>query len=118
MQLDQDLSYITERILAMSFPAEDFEAQFRNPMTEVPSAAMLWIRCQVQRFLRNKHPMHHRVYNLCKEKSRRCFIRLWMSNLSASYQLDAFYECCHRHSATFTAMANLGSPSMTTLSVP
>ena len=90
------------------------QAQFRNPMTEVPSAA-LWIRCQVQRFLRNKHPMHHRVYNLCKEKNRRCFISL--SNLSASYQPDAFYESRHRHNATFEAI-DPGSPSMTTLSVP
>eukprot|EP00435_Cladocopium_sp_Y103_P011094 s848_g2.t2 len=54
----QDLAYISERILAMSFPAQDLEAQFRNPMAEV------------QRFLRSRHPKH-RVYNLCKEEGRR-----------------------------------------------
>lgn len=55
---DLDLAYISERILAMSFPAQDLEAQFRNPMAEV------------QRFLRSRHPKH-RVYNLCKEEGRR-----------------------------------------------
>ncbi|CAK9084441.1 unnamed protein product [Durusdinium trenchii] len=55
---DLDLAYISGRILAMSFPAQDLEAQFRNPMAEV------------QRFLQSRHPQH-RVYNLCKEEHRR-----------------------------------------------
>ena len=67
---DLDLAYISERILAMSFPARDLEAQFRNPMAEV------------QRFLRSRHPQH-RVYNLCKEDDRR-------------YNDDCFNEVRHR----------------------
>ncbi|CAE7200115.1 pteN [Symbiodinium natans] len=55
---DLDLSYITERILAMGFPAKDLEAKFRNPLSEV------------RRFLNQQHP-NHRVYNLCREPDRR-----------------------------------------------
>ncbi|OLP95587.1 Phosphatidylinositol 3,4,5-trisphosphate 3-phosphatase TPTE2 [Symbiodinium microadriaticum] len=55
---DLDLSYISERILAMSFPAQDLEARFRNPLPEVRS------------FLNQHHP-DHRVYNLCREPDRR-----------------------------------------------
>eukprot|EP00439_Symbiodinium_sp_Y106_P042868 s2814_g5.t1 len=54
----KDLSYISERILAMSFPAQDLEARFRNPLPEVRS------------FLNQHHP-DHRVYNLCREPDRR-----------------------------------------------
>lgn len=55
---DLDLSYITERIIAMGFPADDdsFSSNFRNPMSEVV------------RFLDEFHPGKYRVYNLCIEK--------------------------------------------------
>ncbi|GJP35888.1 hypothetical protein CLOM_g20431 [Closterium sp. NIES-68] len=53
---DLDLSYITERVVAMSYPAESLEAMFRNPM---------W---QVQRFLAANHAHHFKVYNLCSEQ--------------------------------------------------
>jgi phosphatidylinositol-3,4,5-trisphosphate 3-phosphatase/dual-specificity protein phosphatase PTEN len=55
---DLDLTYITDRILAMGFPTEGKEAAFRNPMAEV------------QRFLELKHRQHYRVFNLCCEKDR------------------------------------------------
>eukprot|EP00271_Cylindrocystis_brebissonii_P011766 TRINITY_DN29703_c0_g1_i1.p1 TRINITY_DN29703_c0_g1~~TRINITY_DN29703_c0_g1_i1.p1 ORF type:complete len:474 (+),score=75.12 TRINITY_DN29703_c0_g1_i1:168-1589(+) len=50
-----DLSYITERIIAMSYPAENLESLFRNP---------IW---QVQDLLSSHHPGHYKVYNLCSE---------------------------------------------------
>ncbi|GAB2287700.1 Phosphatidylinositol 3,4,5-trisphosphate 3-phosphatase and protein-tyrosine-phosphatase pten1 [Dionaea muscipula] len=54
---DLDMSYITDRILAMSFPAERMRAMYRNP---------LW---QVKSVLDMRHPGHYKVYNLCIEES-------------------------------------------------
>ncbi|KAL8248755.1 hypothetical protein R6Q59_005623 [Mikania micrantha] len=53
---DLDMSYITPRILAMSFPAERMKAIYRNPM---------W---QVKDVLEMKHHGHYKVYNLCIEE--------------------------------------------------
>ncbi|KAH9537515.1 hypothetical protein CY35_16G056400 [Sphagnum magellanicum] len=49
------MSYITDRLLAMSFPAQNMESLVRNPM---------W---QVQRVLELRHESHYKVYNLCAE---------------------------------------------------
>ncbi|KAG8659572.1 phosphatidylinositol 3,4,5-trisphosphate 3-phosphatase and protein-tyrosine-phosphatase PTEN1 [Manihot esculenta] len=54
---DLDMSYITDRVLAMSFPAERMRAMYRNP---------LW---QVKSVLDMRHPEHYKVYNLCIEES-------------------------------------------------
>ncbi|KAL2523154.1 Calcium/lipid-binding (CaLB) phosphatase [Forsythia ovata] len=54
---DLDMTYITDRILAMSFPAERMRAMYRNP---------LW---QVKAVLEMRHPGHYKVYNLCIEES-------------------------------------------------
>ncbi|XP_062870022.1 putative tyrosine-protein phosphatase TPTE isoform X2 [Trichomycterus rosablanca] len=53
---DLDLTYVTDRIIAMSFPSSGKQALYRNPIKEVA------------RFLDTKHPDHYRVYNLCSEK--------------------------------------------------
>ena len=53
---DLDLTYITEKCIAMSFPSEGRQAMFRNPMPEV------------SRFLKTKHAGKFYVYNLCAER--------------------------------------------------
>ena len=62
---DLDLSYITERIIAMGFPSLNLEGLYRNPLDEV------------QKFLNTRHPSHYKVYNLCEEKD---------------YPKDSFYK--------------------------
>ncbi|XP_024037979.1 phosphatidylinositol 3,4,5-trisphosphate 3-phosphatase and protein-tyrosine-phosphatase PTEN1 [Citrus clementina] len=54
---DLDMSYITDRLLAMSFPAEHMRAVYRNP---------LW---QVKAVLDMRHQEHYKVYNLCIEET-------------------------------------------------
>ena len=55
---DLDLTYITDQLIALGFPAEGKEATWRNPMSDVKS------------FLEAKHRGHYRVYNLCSESNR------------------------------------------------
>lgn len=47
---DLDMSYISDKLLAMSFPAERMRAVYRNP---------LW---QVKSVLDMRHPDHYKVY--------------------------------------------------------
>nr|XP_057943105.1 putative tyrosine-protein phosphatase TPTE [Doryrhamphus excisus] len=53
---DLDLTYVTDRVIAMSFPSSGKQSFYRNPIREVA------------RFLDTKHEGHYRVYNLCSEK--------------------------------------------------
>jgi len=46
---DLDLTYITDRIIAMGFPSQGTEAYFRNPLSEV------------QRFFNTRHAEHYKV---------------------------------------------------------
>jgi C2 domain of PTEN tumour-suppressor protein/Protein-tyrosine phosphatase len=54
--IDLDLSYITDRVIAMGFPSVGFEALYRNPADEV------------RIFLESRHAYHYRIWNLCCEK--------------------------------------------------
>eukprot|EP01114_Cavostelium_apophysatum_P012921 TRINITY_DN3016_c0_g1_i1.p1 TRINITY_DN3016_c0_g1~~TRINITY_DN3016_c0_g1_i1.p1 ORF type:complete len:622 (+),score=170.28 TRINITY_DN3016_c0_g1_i1:295-2160(+) len=51
-QFDLDLTYITDRIIAMAFPADGVEAAYRNKIDDVAS------------MLRESHRDHFMVYNL------------------------------------------------------
>ncbi|XP_056141128.1 putative tyrosine-protein phosphatase TPTE [Lampris incognitus] len=53
---DLDLTYVTDRVIAMSFPSSGKQSFYRNPIREVA------------RFLDTKHADHYKVYNLCSEK--------------------------------------------------
>ncbi|XP_070588856.1 phosphatidylinositol 3,4,5-trisphosphate 3-phosphatase TPTE2-like [Erythrolamprus reginae] len=53
---DLDLTYVTARIIAMSFPSSGQQAFYRNP---------IW---DVAKFLDTKHEDHYKVYNLCSEQ--------------------------------------------------
>lgn len=54
-----DLSYITQRIIAMGFPAKSLESLYRNAMSDV------------KRFLELRHGGHYMVFNLCSENGYR-----------------------------------------------
>jgi phosphatidylinositol-3,4,5-trisphosphate 3-phosphatase/dual-specificity protein phosphatase PTEN len=55
---DLDLAYITDRIIAMGYPAQGFESCYRNDYPVV------------RRFLDERHSDHYMVYNLCSESDR------------------------------------------------
>ena len=54
---DLDLTYVTNRVIATSFPSSGLWAAYRNPIEKVA------------RFLDTKHGDHYRIYNLCSEKT-------------------------------------------------
>ncbi|KAL5012170.1 hypothetical protein ScPMuIL_010721 [Solemya velum] len=53
---DLDLCYITERVIAMSFPSSGVRKLYRNPIREV------------SRFFEAKHRDHYKIYNMCSER--------------------------------------------------
>jgi hypothetical protein len=57
-ETDLDLSYISDRIIAMGFPASGWETLWRNPADAVKF------------FLESRHRGHYRIWNLCCERDR------------------------------------------------
>lgn len=54
---DLDLTYVTARIIATSFPSSGLWAWYRNPIS------------RVSQFLDTQHPDRYKIYNLCSEKT-------------------------------------------------
>eukprot|EP00457_Paulinella_chromatophora_P000328 gb/GEZN01000328.1/.p1 GENE.gb/GEZN01000328.1/~~gb/GEZN01000328.1/.p1 ORF type:complete len:1407 (-),score=296.46 gb/GEZN01000328.1/:501-4721(-) len=53
---DLDLTYVTERLIAMGYPSEKIHGVFRNHIRDV------------QRFFNTRHPDKFMIYNLCSER--------------------------------------------------
>ncbi|XP_072039978.1 phosphatidylinositol 3,4,5-trisphosphate 3-phosphatase TPTE2-like [Amphiura filiformis] len=53
---DLDLTYITDRVIASSFPSAGSQSIYRNAIDEVG------------RFLDTKHPENYKIYNMCSER--------------------------------------------------
>jgi len=51
-----DLTYVTDRLIAMGFPSVGTEGLYRNGMADV------------QRFFNERHGGHYKIYNLCSER--------------------------------------------------
>ena len=63
-----DLTYITEKIIAMGYPTEgNIEKIYRNSLSETQRYPLNII----YRFLNTYHKDHYKIYNLCCEPSRR-----------------------------------------------
>uniref|UniRef100_A0AAZ3Q1S6 Phosphatidylinositol-3,4,5-trisphosphate 3-phosphatase n=1 Tax=Oncorhynchus tshawytscha TaxID=74940 RepID=A0AAZ3Q1S6_ONCTS len=73
---DLDLTYVTDRVIAMSFPSSGKQALYRNPIREVA------------RFLDTKHEDHYRVYNLCSKYTH-------YFHYSTCYFLSNSFVCVH-----------------------
>ncbi|KAF3706559.1 Phosphatidylinositol 3,4,5-trisphosphate 3-phosphatase TPTE2 [Channa argus] len=83
---DLDLTYVTDRVIAMSFPSSGKQSFYRNPIKEVV------------RFLDTKHEDHYKVYNMCSEKGYDPQLfhyrveRVFIDDHNVP-SLDDFYDC-------------------------
>jgi len=59
---DLDLTFVTERVIAMSFPSSGFQSFFRNPIQDV------------SRFFNTKYPGKYKIYNLCSKLLMWCVV--------------------------------------------
>lgn len=52
-----DLTYISDRVIAMGYPSDGVESMYRNKLEDV------------RNLLEQKHKDHYKIYNLCSERS-------------------------------------------------
>ena len=82
-----DITYITDRLLAMSFPASGFEKCYRNNINKVVS------------FLNDKHPDHYKIYNLSNREYNfdkfHGFVKSYDWEDHHSVSLLTLFEICH-----------------------
>ena len=91
---DLDMVFITDKLVAMGFPAQGREAFYRNPLSVV------------KRFFDERHLDHYRIYNLCVEPERQYDPSLFYGRVAsypfADHQappfplLEAFSEDAHK----------------------
>ena len=75
---DLDLTYITERVIAMSWPSVSLEALYRNKIHDVA------------KFLDAKHPGTYKVYNLCAERE---YETSWFHGRVERIKIDDHQPC-------------------------
>jgi len=68
-----DLTYITDRIIAMGYPSDTMDKYYRNPIEEV------------KRFFELMHKDHYKLYNLCSERN---YDQAHFQNRVAVYPFD------------------------------
>ena len=77
-KFDLDMSYITQRVIAMGFPSVGCETIYRNSLTDVIN------------FFHTKHNDKVKVYNLCLEKDR-----IYNKNLFSNSSVGLFPATDH-----------------------
>ena len=75
---DLDMSYITEKVIAMGFPSTGVETMYRNSLTDVIN------------FFHTKHNDKVKIYNLCLEKDR-----IYNKNLFPNFKVGLFPATDH-----------------------
>ncbi|XP_071846580.1 phosphatidylinositol 3,4,5-trisphosphate 3-phosphatase TPTE2-like [Apostichopus japonicus] len=88
---DLDLTYITDRVIASSFPSSGSQSFYRNSIADV------------SRFLNSKHAGHYRVCNLCSEKH---YDESFFNNRVARFPIDDHNVPLLHELQTFTAQCN------------
>uniref|UniRef100_A0A674HN08 Putative tyrosine-protein phosphatase auxilin n=1 Tax=Taeniopygia guttata TaxID=59729 RepID=A0A674HN08_TAEGU len=78
-----DISYITSRIIVMSFPAEGVELGFRNHIEDVRT------------FLDSRHPDHYTVFNLSPKYYRSAKFHNRDGRAASAVLVSAMFCFCH-----------------------
>ena len=75
---DLDMSYITEKVIAMGFPSTGVETMYRNSLTDVI------------KFFHTRHNDKVKIYNLCLEKDR-----IYNKNIFPNFKVGLFPATDH-----------------------